>query len=145
MSTVSSLINTDIMAKQHFFLKLIPPRATFTLDMTNEERLVMQHHVSYWKPYVDSGVVLVLGPVLDPKGGYGIAVVGVDAIQEARDLINKGFMTGTVVQDAAAMAEALYITGMNLAVGKIATYGTDYKFDSTGVSIRIPYSEYIKP
>ena len=65
------------MAKQHFFLKLIPPRATFTLDMTNEERLVMQHHVSYWKPYVDSGVVLVLGPVLDPKGGYGIAVVGV--------------------------------------------------------------------
>ena len=65
------------MAKQHFFLKLIPPRATFTVDMTNEERLVMQHHVSYWKPYVDSGVVLVLGPVLDPKGGYGIAVVGV--------------------------------------------------------------------
>jgi len=66
------------MAKQHFFLKLIPPRATFTVDMTNEERLVMQQHVNYWKPYVDSGVVLVLGPVLDPKGGFGIAIVGVD-------------------------------------------------------------------
>ena len=75
------------MAKQHFFLKLIPPRATFTLDMTNEERLVMQHHVSYWKPYVDSGVVLVLGPVLDPKGGYGIAVVGVDNEMQLETLI----------------------------------------------------------
>ena len=62
---------------KHFFLKLIPPRASFTLDMTAEERMIMQHHVAYWKPYINDGTVIVLGPVADPKGGYGIAVVKV--------------------------------------------------------------------
>ena len=28
-----------------------------------------------------------------------IPVVGIDGIPEAKDLINKGFMTGTVIQD----------------------------------------------
>ena len=55
------------MTKLHFFLKLNPPRASFTIDMTDEEKLVMQHHVNYWKTYVDNGTVLVLGPVFDPK------------------------------------------------------------------------------
>jgi hypothetical protein len=75
------------MAKLHFFLKLVPPRPTFTIDMTNEERIVMKQHVSYWKPYVDNGLVLVLGPVLDPKGGYGIAIVGVDDETQLETLI----------------------------------------------------------
>jgi uncharacterized protein len=60
-----------------FFLKLNPPRASFTVDMTPEERLIMQQHVLYWKPYLADGTVIVLGPVADPKGGYGIAVVAV--------------------------------------------------------------------
>jgi uncharacterized protein YciI len=75
------------MAKQYFFLKLNPPRATFTIDLTNEEKLVMQHHVNYWKPYVDNGTVLVLGPVLDPKGGFGIAVIGVENEKQLKTLI----------------------------------------------------------
>ena len=62
---------------QHFFLKLNPPRASFTIDMTAEERAVMLAHVQYWAPYVQDGTVIVLGPVADPKGGYGIAVIGV--------------------------------------------------------------------
>jgi uncharacterized protein YciI len=56
-------------------------------DMTNEEKLVMQHHVNYWKPYVDNGIVLVLGPVLDPKGGFGIAVIGVEDEKQLETLI----------------------------------------------------------
>ncbi len=63
--------------KKHFFLKLNPPRASFTLDMTAEERAVMQAHASYWMPYVQDGTVIVLGPVADPKGGYGIMVIEV--------------------------------------------------------------------
>ncbi len=38
------------MAKMHFFLKLNPPRASFMMDMTSEERNIMQRHVEYWKP-----------------------------------------------------------------------------------------------
>jgi methyl-galactoside transport system substrate-binding protein len=72
-----------------------------------------------------------------------IAVVGVDAIPEVRDLISKGIMLGSVVQDARALAEALYTVGMNLAASKNPIEGTKYKFDDTGVAIRIPHREYI--
>ena len=75
------------MDKRHFFLKLNPPRATFTLDMTAEERSIMQKHVAYWQPYVENGTVIVLGPVADPKGAYGIAVVAVQNEEELNSLI----------------------------------------------------------
>jgi methyl-galactoside transport system substrate-binding protein len=74
-----------------------------------------------------------------------ILVVGVDAIPEAQELVNKGFMTGTVIQDARAEAEALYSVGMNLAYGKAPLEGTNYMFDESGIIIRMPYKEYVKP
>lgn len=73
-----------------------------------------------------------------------IPVVGVDAIPEARELIRKGEMAGTVIQDAYEMAKAVYDIGMNLVNNKPPLEGTEYKFDSTGVSVRIPYREYIE-
>lgn len=72
-----------------------------------------------------------------------IPVVGVDALPKAQDLIKKGFMTGSVLQDPYRMAEALYSIGMNLVDGKNPLDGTQYKADDTGVAIRIPYQEYI--
>ena len=41
------------------------------------------------------------------------------------------------------MAKALYTVGMNLVYNRNPLEGTDYKFDETGVAIRIPYKEYI--
>ncbi|EKQ51025.1 MULTISPECIES: galactose ABC transporter substrate-binding protein [unclassified Clostridium] len=73
-----------------------------------------------------------------------ITVVGVDAIPEAQELIKKGYMTGSVLQDADSMAEATYEIGMNLVHGRPPLEGTPYKFDDTGVSVRIPYKEYIQ-
>ena len=64
--------------KKSFFLKLNPPRASFMQDMNAQEKEVMQKHVAYWAPFVNDGTVIVLGPVMDPKGGFGIAVVQVD-------------------------------------------------------------------
>jgi hypothetical protein len=75
------------MNKKYFFLKLNPPRASFMLDMTNEEKGVMQKHVAYWAPYVQDGTVLALGPVADPKGGFGIAIVRVDSDEQLRQLM----------------------------------------------------------
>jgi uncharacterized protein YciI len=66
------------MNKKYFAIKLIPSRPTFAQDMTPEERAIMQEHVAYWKPYMDNGIMLVLGPVLDPKGAYGFGIVAVD-------------------------------------------------------------------
>jgi methyl-galactoside transport system substrate-binding protein len=94
---------------------------------------------------------MALGAIMALQGrGYNmgdhnkyIPVVGIDGIDEVKKLIKSGAMTGTVIQDDEGMGRALYIIGMNLVEGKEPLTGTKYKFDSTGVSIRIPYKGYI--
>jgi len=73
-----------------------------------------------------------------------IPVIGLGGTPEARELINQGFMTGTVIQDAKLHAKAIYDVAMNLASGRAPLNNTDYKFDETGITIKIPYYEYIK-
>lgn len=72
-----------------------------------------------------------------------IPVVGVDVVPEAKELIEKGEMLGSVVQDPRDYAEAMYACGMNLIAGKNPIEGTEYKLDDTGVAIRLPYLEYV--
>lgn len=71
-----------------------------------------------------------------------IPVVGVDATDAAKDLIAKGYMTGTVLQDGNAMAEALFAIAQNIAAGKDYIEGTSYEYDASGVAVRIPYRAY---
>jgi len=71
-----------------------------------------------------------------------IPVVGVDATDAAKDLISKNYMTGSVLQDGNAMAEALFKISYNVSEGKDYLEGTSYKYDDTGVAVRIPYSAY---
>jgi uncharacterized protein YciI len=59
----------------HFLCKLMPPRPTFITDMSPEEALVMRGHREYWMPRVEIGVVIAMGPVVDPSGGYGVAII----------------------------------------------------------------------
>lgn len=73
-----------------------------------------------------------------------VPVVGVDALPEAQELIKEGIMTGTVVQDPSIHANAIYTIGMNLTSGNYPLNGTDYKFDQTGNTVRLPYSKYVK-
>jgi len=72
-----------------------------------------------------------------------IPVVGIDALPEAQELIKQGVMTGTVVQDPRTHAEAIYSIGTNLISGTNPLSGTNYKFDETGITIKLPYYEYI--
>jgi uncharacterized protein YciI len=64
------------MEKKYFLAKLIPPRPSFTTDMTEEERQIMMDHGAYLRKYVEAGTVIVMGPVLDPAGPWGLAVFG---------------------------------------------------------------------
>jgi hypothetical protein len=57
-----------------FFFKLIAPRADFATTMTEDEHSLMQTHGLFWKKLVDEGTAVVVGPVLDPKGPFGMAV-----------------------------------------------------------------------
>lgn len=71
-----------------------------------------------------------------------IPVVGVDAIPEAKGLIKKGFMAGTVAQDPKELANALYSIGLNLIYNREPLEGTNYKLTKEGM-IRLPYYEYV--
>ena len=52
------------MAKQYFYVRLIPPRATFASDMNAGERALMQQHGAYLREQFEQGKVLMFGPVL---------------------------------------------------------------------------------
>ena len=60
---------------QFFVYKLVPPRSTFAMDMSDAERAVMGTHAAYWHGLLDSRTAVVFGPVLDPAGVWGLAVV----------------------------------------------------------------------
>ena len=66
------------MAKQHFFLKLNPPRTSYVIGMANDETLVMKHYGKYWKPSVDKVIVLVPGSVSCLREGAGVVIIGAE-------------------------------------------------------------------
>jgi len=52
--------------------------------MTDEERAIMTSHAAYWQPMVDSGRMVIFGPVLDGGGSWGLGVVEADDEEEIR-------------------------------------------------------------
>ncbi len=64
---------------QTFFLRLLPPRPTFVQDMTAEERALMGEHAAYARDFFDRGKLLSYGPVFDPEGSFGFAVLQVES------------------------------------------------------------------
>ncbi|MBV9213058.1 MAG: hypothetical protein JOZ25_05355 [Actinobacteria bacterium] len=67
-----------------FVFRLKAPRPTFAQDMTDAEREVMDRHAAHWQPLVDSGKMVVFGPVLDSTGSWGLGVVEADDEDELR-------------------------------------------------------------
>jgi uncharacterized protein YciI len=58
-----------------FVFRLQAPRPTFAVDLTDEEREIMGRHAAHWRRFVDSGQMVVFGPVLDDTGSWGLGVV----------------------------------------------------------------------
>jgi uncharacterized protein len=67
-----------------FVFRLQAPRPTFALDMTEEEREVMGRHATYWQPLIESGQMVVFGPVLDASGSWGLGVIEAEDEEELR-------------------------------------------------------------
>jgi uncharacterized protein YndB with AHSA1/START domain len=59
----------------HFLCRLIPSRPDFALTMNAQEKSVMREHARYWAGKLQEGVVVAFGPVLDPKGVWGVGIV----------------------------------------------------------------------
>ncbi|WLS80245.1 galactose/glucose ABC transporter substrate-binding protein MglB [Erwinia pyri] len=66
-----------------------------------------------------------------------VPVFGVDALPEALAMVKSGAMAGTVLNDAENQARATFQMAKNLADGKPATEGTNYKLD--GKVVRVAY------
>ena len=60
-----------------FVIRLQGSRPTFALDMTDEEREIMGRHAAHWQRYIDSGQMVVFGPVLESAESWGLGVVEV--------------------------------------------------------------------
>ncbi len=71
------------------------------------------------------------------SGDKFMPVVGVDAIPEIITLIEQDKVVGTVLNDAPNQAKAVIDLSLNLANGKDAVEGTDWKLENKAV--RVPY------
>lgn len=69
--------------------------------------------------------------------GNVLPTFGVDALPEALQLIKKGVLKGTVLNDGVGQAKAVFKLANNLAKGKSATAGTKYKLNNR--YLLIPY------
>jgi uncharacterized protein YciI len=69
-----------------WFIRIIPPRPTFDKDTTEAEQKLMDEHFVYWKDLFAKGVCVFGGPVLDPRGVYGVLAIRAASEDEARAL-----------------------------------------------------------
>jgi len=73
--------------KPCFAVKSTSNRPGFSNDMTDEEKTIMSKHSEFWDKLLSDGNALVTGPVLDPNGTYGFAVIFADNENAARELL----------------------------------------------------------
>ena len=97
----------------YFFVRTNNPRPTFHLDMTPDERAVMQRHVAYWSEKAEQGIAIVFGPVMDSKGVYGMGVYKVEDEAEMRRLIDADPANGLLQYEIAPMPRA--VVGQNVS------------------------------
>jgi len=67
-----------------FIIRLIAPRPSFALDMTDDERAVMGQHAAHWQRFIESGQMVVFGPVVDGTGSWGLGVLEAEDEDELR-------------------------------------------------------------
>ena len=59
----------------HVLLRLKAPRPGFPMDAIAAEKAAMARHAAWWQDRADAGEAIAVGPVLDPSGVWGLAIV----------------------------------------------------------------------
>ena len=67
-----------------YFVYKFVPRPDFPTTMTEAEATVMQNHIAYWQTLADKGTAVAFGPVADPTGAWGIAIVEAETEDEVK-------------------------------------------------------------
>ena len=68
-------------------LRLHPPRPDFPEGATAAEEQAMARHAVWWQEMADEGQAVAVGPVLDPQGVWGLAIVWADSERGALKLV----------------------------------------------------------
>jgi methyl-galactoside transport system substrate-binding protein len=71
-----------------------------------------------------------------------IPVFGIGGVTEAKELVDKGFMAGTVIEDSKEFAEGTYIIGMNLINNVNPLENTDFKLENNEIRLLKNPKEY---
>jgi uncharacterized protein YciI len=90
-----------------FFIRTQNPRPTFHLDMTDEERSIMQRHVAYCSEKAAQGIAIVFGPVMDPQGVFGMGVYQVQDEAEMNAILEHDPANGLLQFEVLPMARAV--------------------------------------
>ena len=86
-----------------FLYRLLPPRPTFSQDMSPTEARVMERHVAYWQDLLHRDVAVAFGPVLHPEDPWGLGLLDLEdeqaaqAIARADPAVESGVCTYEVV------------------------------------------------
>jgi len=73
-----------------------------------------------------------------------VSVVGIDGISEVKNLVDKGIMLGTVIQDSKLLAEGFYNVGINLVNKEEPLANTNYTVVDGLIEIPLKYEKYEK-
>ena len=69
-----------------YFMKLVPPRAAFPHDASEQELEAMGRHADYIRGLIEAGKIVCAGPVMDPEASWGAAIAQVDTLDDALEL-----------------------------------------------------------
>ena len=75
--------------------------------MTPDERRVMGRHVAYWSEKAVRGIAVAFGPVMDPKGVYGIGVYNVTDESEINEILKHDPANGLLQYEFFPMPRAI--------------------------------------
>jgi uncharacterized protein YciI len=70
----------------YFLLRLTPPRPSFPFDATAAEKALFSDHAAYWLERAEAGQAIAVGPVFDPAGTWGLALVEAEDAERAQAL-----------------------------------------------------------
>ncbi|MFC7396163.1 YciI family protein [Chelatococcus sp. GCM10030263] len=71
----------------YFLLRLRSPRPTFPFDASEAEMARMKEHAAFWQGQADAGAAIVVRPVFDPAGTWGMEVEEVEDEPAAQALL----------------------------------------------------------
>lgn len=100
-----------------FLLRLIATRPDFAFTMTDQEQATMARHSGYWRRHLEQGTALILSPVADPAGPWGLCIARATDAGGARALTDHD----PAVTDGVGHYEILELFSPVLSAGAEAT------------------------